>query len=112
MRRSIKIFDIDKINISFDGDKLLIPASCVTDRVDIQVIVLGKKKETIIEDWTVTKVKRPKKSKDCSEFIATFESEKAKDYKYKSGDKISIKVMPVADTPDENMVFQICCKIR
>ena len=56
-----KDFDIDKINISFDGDKLLIPASCVTDRVDIQVIVLGKKKETIIEDWTVTKVKRPKK---------------------------------------------------
>lgn len=105
-----KDFDIDKINISFDGDKLLIPASCVTDRVDIQVIVLEKKKETIIEDWTVTKVKRPKKSKDCSEFIATFESEKAKDYKYKSGDKISIKVMPVADTPNENMVFQYAVK--
>lgn len=105
-----KDFDIDKINISFDGDKLSIPASCVTDRVDIQVIVSGKKKETIIEDWTVTKVKRQKKSKDCSEFIATFESEKAKDYKYKSGDKISIKVMPVADTPNENMVFQYAVK--
>lgn len=56
------------------------------------------------------KSKKAKKSKDCSEFTATFESEKAKDYKYKSGDKISIKVMPVADTPDENMVFQYAVK--
>lgn len=105
-----KVFDIDKTDISFDGDKLSIPASCVTDRADIQIIVLRKKKETIIHDWTVTKVKRPKKSKNCSEFTAIFESEKAKDYKYKSGDKISIKVMPVADTPDENLVFQYVVK--
>ncbi len=105
-----KKLDIDKINISFDGEKLSIPASCVTDRVDIQVIVSGKKKETLIDDWTVKKVKRPRKSKDCSEFTVIFESEKAKDYKYKSGDKIDIKVMPVADTPDENVVFQYVVK--
>lgn len=67
--------------------------------------ISGGKKDTQIEDWSVKKVKRPKKEKECSEFVVSFESKKAKDYKYHVGDKITIKVDPVADTPDGNITL-------
>lgn len=98
--------NVDEIEISFDGENLSIPAICVTDRSNIQITISGEKDDTIIEDWAVTKVKRPKKSKNCSEFIVSFESEVANDYKYQAGETVTIKVIPVVDTPDENIIFK------
>lgn len=107
-----KLEDInpDDIKISFDGDSLSLPATYVTDRYNIQMTISGEKKDTLIEDWIVTKVKRLKKAKDCSEFTVSFESEKAKDYKYHAGDTVMIKVIPIADTPDENLTFNYIVK--
>lgn len=94
-----------KIDISFDGKTIKIPASCLTDRSSISVSVSGKKGVTVFEDWTLKQVKRPKKSKDCSEFIATYKSKSAGKYKYKAKDKVTITVIPVADSPDEKITF-------
>lgn len=97
--------DADEIAISFDGEKLSIPAACVTDSSSIRVTISGSKKDTLIEDWTVIKVRRPKKSEDCSEFTVWFESETGKDLKYQVGESVTIEVIPVAETPDENLTF-------
>lgn len=104
---SKKIEDINsnKIEISFDGENLSIPAAYIAEGYAIQMTISSGKKEAQIDDWSVKKVKRPKKAKECSEFIVSFESKKAKDYKYHVGDKITIKVDSVADTPDGNITL-------
>ena len=104
---SKKIEDINsnKIEISFDGENLSIPAAYIAEGYAIQMTISSGKKEAQIDDWSVKKVKRPKKAKECSEFIVSFESKKAKDYKYHVGDKITIKVDSVEDTPDGNITL-------
>ena len=97
--------NLDEVEISFDGENLSIPAAYIAEGYAIQMTISGGKKDTQIEDWSVKKVKRPKKEKECSEFVVSFESKKAKDYKYHVGDKITIKVDPVADTPDGNITL-------
>ena len=102
--KDIKDFDADEINIEFDGSKLTVPASCVTDRSVIDVTVKGENGDTTLEDWTVTKVKR-EKGADCSEFTAHFESKTGKNYNYRAGETVSIKVIPVAESEDEYIEF-------
>lgn len=97
--------NLDEVEISFDGENLSIPAAYIAEGYAIQMTISGGKKDTQIEDRSVKKVKRPKKEKECSEFVVSFESKKAKDYKYHVGDKITIKVDPVADTPDGNITL-------
>ena len=94
-----------EIDISFDGKELQIPASCLTDRYSISVSVSGASAKATFSDWVVKKVDRPKDA-DCSEFTAILTSENAKDYKYRDGDKITISVTPVKDTPDEVITFE------
>ncbi len=94
----------DKIDITFDGKTLTIPAIVVTDRSVITVTITGSAGITILEDWTVDSVKRPKKA-GVSDFIATFSSKTGKDYKYQEGELVTITVIPVAETPDESVAF-------
>lgn len=93
------------IDITFDGNKITISANYVSEQVVISVSVLRNKKEKVIDDWTITSVKRPKNSQSCSEFTATFNSKTAKKYKFKLGDFITIKVTPITSS-DDNLEFQ------
>lgn len=93
----------DEIEIEFDGEKIVVPASCMTDRTEIKVTISGG---AILDDWVVTKVKRPKNSKTCSEFMVTLTSKEGKKYKYTDGEKITITVTPVIDAPDEVITFK------
>lgn len=97
--------DADQIEVSFEGDTFIIPASCITDRSSIVAAITGTDGTTTLEDWTVENVKRPKGSKDCAEFSVTFKSSTGDKYKYKGGETVSIKVIPVAESPDEYMDF-------
>ena len=97
--------DADQIEVSFEGDTFIIPASCITDRSSIVAAITGTDGTTTLEDWTVENVKRPKGSKDCAEFSVTFKSNTGDKYKYKGGETVSIKVIPVAESPDEYMDF-------
>ena len=101
-RKNVPAIDPDSITVEFTGKKLVIPASCLTDRFTVSVSVSGS---TVLDDWEVEKVERPKGSTDCSEFMVTLISEKGKDYDYVSGQTITITVTPVADTPDETIQF-------
>lgn len=95
--------DSETIEIVFDGDTLSIPASCITDRGSIKIAISDG---TILDDWTVEKVDRPKDSKECSEFVVVMKSETGKEHKYVAGEKITITVTPVDDNPDETIVFE------
>lgn len=88
------------IDVSFDGKKMTLPATCVTNRSIISATVTGANGTTSIDDWIVTNVKRPKGA-SCAEFIVYLESQNGKDYKYQAGDKVTIKVIPVSESPDE-----------
>ncbi|MCM1122600.1 MAG: hypothetical protein NC416_08455 [Eubacterium sp.] len=94
-------FNAAEIEVSFEGGELSIPAICITDRSAINVTVTG----TAMEDWVVTNVKRPKDA-SCSEFVVSLESEIGKKYKYQVGDRVTIKVIPVEESPDEYVEFE------
>ena len=101
-RKNVPAIDPDGIAVEFTGKKLIIPASCLTDRSIVTVTISNG---TVLDDWTVDKVDRPKDSTDCSEFMVTYVSEKAKDYEFAAGESITITVIPVADTPEETIQF-------
>ena len=82
---------------------LIIPASCITDRSEIKVKISNG---VVLDDWTVKEVMRPKNSIDCSEFMVTLTSNAGKEYKYTVGEKITISVIPIADTPEETIDFE------
>lgn len=95
----------DTINASYNRDSFTIPASCVTDRSTVVATITGSSGTTILDDWTVTDVKRPKGSNDCSEFIVTFKSKAGEQYKYKGGETVTIVITPVEETPEEHLDF-------
>ena len=97
--------DTDTIKVSYDENSFTIPASCVTDRSIIKVNITGSNGTTTLDDWTVSEVKRPKGSKDCSDFIVSFKSKTGRNYKYKDGETVTITVTPVEETSDEHMDF-------
>ena len=92
------------IEVTFDGEKLTIPAVCISDRSTITVTITGPNGPTVLDDWTVKEVKRPKKA-GCDEFVVTLVSKLGKEYKYQDGETITIKVVPVAEAPDEYIEF-------
>lgn len=93
-----------EIEVSFDGEKLTIPAICISDRSTIAVTITGPNGTTVLDDWTVKEVKRPKNA-CCDEFVVTLVSKFGKDYKYQDGETITIKVVPVAESPEEFIEF-------
>lgn len=97
----IKAADIE---VSFDGETLTLPVICISDRSRIIATITGPNGTTTIEDWTVKEVKRPKNA-SCSEFIVILVSEAGKSYKYQAGEAISIRVIPVVETPEEYIEF-------
>jgi len=101
--KEVTEIDSDDIEMEFNGDKLVIPASCITDRSEIKVTISSG---VVLDDWVVSEVKRPKNSMDCSEFMVTLNSKEGKGHKYTVGEKITISVIPVADTPEETIDFK------
>ena len=93
-------FDANDLNVLFDGKTISVPATCVSDRSTIEIVVFGKNGETTIGDWTVKQVERPKNA-NYSEFVVSFTSETAKKYEYFEGDSVNVKIVPVAESPDE-----------
>lgn len=91
------------IDIEFNGEKIVIPASCLTDRSVVTVSVSGG---TVLDDWEVKEVKRPKNSTNCSEFMVTMTSKEGGKYKFTAGETITITIVPVSDAPDYEIEFQ------
>ena len=48
----------------------------------------------------------PKDSTSPNEFLVTMTSAKAKDYDYVAGEKIAVQIVPVLDTPDNDIEFE------
>lgn len=96
--------DAADFEVTFDGEKLTIPAVCISDRSTITVTITGPNGTTVLDDWTVKEVKRPKNA-GCDEFVVTLVSKLGKEYKYQDGGTITIKVVPVAEAPDEFIEF-------
>lgn len=93
-------FDTNELNGSFDGKKISIPASCISDRSTIEISVSGKSGENTITDWTVKQVERPKDT-DCSGFMVSYVSDTAQKYEYTDGDVVTVRIVPVAESPEE-----------
>ena len=91
------------IAIEFDGEKIVIPANCLTERFTVTVSVSDG---TVISDWKVEKVERAKNSADCSDFRVNLTSEAAEDHEYAAGDTITITVIPASDAPNNVIEFR------
>lgn len=100
---SVEEMDSDDIAIEFNGEKIVIPASCLTDR---SVVTVSISNGTVLNDWEVKEVKRPKNSTDCSEFRVTMTSKDGKKHKFTAGETITITIVPVSDAKDYAIEFR------
>lgn len=100
-RKNGNSIDGDDLQISFDGKELIIPVTCYSDRSQVIVSINGI---DILDDWTVSEVTRPKNN-NFSDFTVALKSAKGKSYKYQSGDRILITVIPVIESPEETVEF-------
>lgn len=102
--------DEDSLEVAFDGERLTLPVSCVSELSDIVVTVSGENGKTEFTDWVVKEVVRPGKKDDeytdCSGFTVTYTSETAKDYKFAPGESLTIKVTPVSTYPEQFSEFK------
>ena len=101
-RKNVPAIDPNDISVAFSGKKLVIPASYLTDRFAVTAVISDG---TVLDDWQVEKVDRPKNSTACSEFMVTLVSKKGTDHEFSTGEIITVTVTPVADTPDQNLQF-------
>lgn len=84
----------------FEKKTLTIPVICLSENCEVKVVVTGESGTTVLDDWIIEEVKRPKNS-DMSDFTATFSSKTSNDYKYQAGDKISVLITPLKGYLDE-----------
>ena len=84
--------DYSADDVSFDGKKLTIPASLVSERSSISVTVIPAEGETVVfTDWAVSEVDRKEES-NLASFEVTYQSSSADDYKYAVGTQICISI--------------------
>ena len=77
---------------TFNDDTLVMPVTCLSDRSVIRVTVTSNGETSTYEDWVIKKVERPEKSKDASEFMATFTSKLADKQKWSADAKIKVEI--------------------
>lgn len=94
------------VSIEFDGATIKLPASCITNRSKVVVTVTGSNGTKTFENWEVTEVKRPKNSKDCSEYKVTLKLKDTDKYKYQAGDNVTITITPVEETPNTHWDYK------
>lgn len=83
--------DASKIDVTFDGKRLIIPAKYVSDNTKITVAINGEKTLETIDDWKIEKVTR-KTEDDINTFKAIYSSKKASKFKYSGNMKIDIEI--------------------
>ncbi|MCR5685546.1 MAG: hypothetical protein K6G81_09045 [Lachnospiraceae bacterium] len=93
------------IEITYDKGKMTVAAKCVTDRSTITVTVTGSEGETILTDWVVDSVNRPNNS-EFDDFMVYYSSKTGKDHKFKVGDTVKVKIVPVEETPEKYLEFK------
>ena len=92
--------NINEDDLSFDGEKLVIPASYMALNSSISVIVNNAGNETVFDDWVLSEVTR-KKGALYTDFTASYESKTADKFKYLDGMKVVIKITPAPELPDD-----------
>ncbi len=102
-RKNVSPIDAKNTDVLFDGKMLSIPVTCISDRSQVVVKINGGD-SAILDDWKITEVTRPKNA-NYSEFKVKYSSTKGKNYKYKAGDKITISVIPIIESPEEVIEF-------
>ena len=97
--------DTSEIDMSFDGEKLVIPAKYVSDDTKITVTIKGKNTLETIDDWKLTKVTR-KTEGDIDTFKAMYSSETAKKFKYSGNMEVDIEINAKPDSAAESLHFK------
>ena len=91
--------------LSFDGEKLIIPAKYVSESTQITVTIKGKNTKKEIDDWSIDKVTR-KTEKELDTFKATYSSETAKKFKYSDDMEIDIEIDVKRDSGADILEFK------
>lgn len=99
-----KGINIDEVDVFFDGEEFVIPATYMTSDSSIIVTVDNAGEKTVFDDWSINEVIR-KKNTAYTDFTASFTSKMAGEFKYSDGMEIVIEVIPIAESPDEVMEF-------
>ena len=77
-------------NIQFECASIIIPANLLSTGAKVVVTVTDNGNTTSFEDYVITKVERERKTVDS--FMATYKSEKMKDYKWSADAKVTVEI--------------------
>lgn len=103
------IYDPQEAEIKFEGSKLFIPVTCLTEQASVSVEVSRKDDSDTIDDWKLDKVDSSNES-DLSQAVAQYSSKKGVTYSYKSGDIITVTVTPNTEYPDDALTYEFTYK--
>lgn len=91
-RFSPAVNEYDELHVSFDGKKLILPASLVSECSVITITVTPAEGEPVVfTDWEVSKVDR-KEKENLASFEITYQSATAPKYEYAADAKIGIDI--------------------
>ncbi len=79
--------------ISFNGTKITIPAHLVAEGTGIVLTAVYDGQQTVITDWTVSKVKRDALDQ-LNDFTVTYSSRSVLNYVFKPGAQVHIEIIP------------------
>lgn len=96
--------DLTAASISFNGKKIEIPASLLEQDTAVRVTVTSDGKDTLFEDWTLSKVERGKET-SVDHFIAEYESKSIKKAEFSDGDKVTVELVPAKESVCEPVTY-------
>lgn len=94
----------DTSKVSFDGKKINIPASLLTDSASIRVIVYGGD-SSVFTDWTLEEVEH-KSGAEIDDIAAVYSSARIKKYEYTPDSTVMIEITPMANSDCETINVQ------
>lgn len=97
--------------ISFEGDKIIIPANLLAQGTKIKATITRDKESTLFEDWTLEKVDRGKEI-TVEKFDAVYKSNSIKRYDFKNGDIIKIEIIPSENSPYEKIEYSYKASVQ
>lgn len=95
--------------IEYTGEDITIPAIALTNDTTISVVMHEETSDTIINDWTITKVDRKDKN-DSGSYIATYHSKRVEDYDFKKASNLTIIISSLGS--DDEAIYEYMYKVK
>ena len=101
-------FSSDSYNVTYEKNKLYIPAVLLSNDSIVKVALKTSSGTTVYDDWHLDNVDRNKK--ELEDFVAEYSSVSAKKIDYSDGDTISVQIFRNDKETEPQVTFKFKAK--